>query len=497
MMTLLRIVEGRMLRVKGNTNLGIGLLSLVLLLSTLYTQPSTAFASDPGSTTGELLKIPVGARTVGMGEANTAAVNDSSALEWNPAGLSYAEHKEVTFMHSSLIEGVHYEHLSFASPGDNYSYGFSTSYLGYGSITGYDNNDKAIGDISAYSMILSGGLSSIIFNNISLGVTGSALQEKLANDSAWTMAANVGGIYDFTQHPLDAEYKVGMSVLNLGPGLKFVSDRAPLPQKIKFGGSVEHIKSWPLNLSLDVTKPNDNSTYVAMGSEYWFKEILALRLGYTGSNDLGSGLRMGVGVKLRQFLLDYAYGGFGDFGATHRVQLAMQWGERVRQLNLEQRRILKDAKRSSQEGDYTDTIAKLDELLQQDPTNTRVLKQMIAAHDKMLASELKDAVAQAEPAEEIPDPEKMALKELVPGQEQVAQTATLDPLGLDNLPDVNNLMPEQPSPLVSAPSPVRPALQETQSPRASQPTETPASTNAPAAASDNGVMINPSDIYGN
>ena len=493
---MITIIKSGALRVKrSGVQRMLGAISLlaVFVLFTLHTSRSTAFASDAGSTTGELLKIPVGARAIAMGEAYTAAANDSSALQWNPAGLSFAEHKEASFMHSSLIEGVHYEHLGFASPGDNYSYGLSMSYLGYGDIAGYDNTDRATGDVKAYSMILSGGLSSFVYNNLSLGITGSALQQKLAADSAWTMAANVGALYAFSAHPLDANYKLGLSALNLGPGLKVVSDRAPLPRKIKFGAAVEHIKSWPVNFTLDLTKPNDNSIYMGFGSEYWFKQLLALRLGYAGSNDEGQGLRMGVGLKLRQFLFDYAYGSFGDFGATHRVQLAMHWGERVKQLNIEQRKILKDAKRSGELGDYNDEIARLEELLQQDPTNTRVLKQMIASHDKMLANELKEAVALAEP-EEIPDPEQMALKELVPGQAMIAKSAALDPLGLENLPDVNNLLPAQPSPLASAPESA-PTLHEATEPRQSEPVAP--SPSAPAAVDhgDNGVMISPSDIY--
>ena len=187
------------------------------------------FAADgPGTTTGELLKIPVSARAVGMGEAFTAEANDSSALEWNPAGLSYAEHKEASFMHSSLIEGIHYEHLGFAAPGDNSSWGLSTSYLGYGDIAGYTNTGAATGNLTAYSMILSGGLSTFVINNLSLGITGSVLQEKLASDSAYTVAANLGGIYTFPQHFASADYKLGLSALNLGPGLKFVSERRPL-----------------------------------------------------------------------------------------------------------------------------------------------------------------------------------------------------------------------------------------------------------------------------
>src|SRR5882672_3686757 len=121
-----------------------------------FAMPS-AFAAGPGTTTGELLKIPVSARAIGMGEAYTAAADDSAALYWNPAGLSFMQQKEAAFMHSSLIESVHYEHLAFAAPGDNYSAGASMSYLGYGSIAGYDNSGNSIGDQTAYSYIFSGG----------------------------------------------------------------------------------------------------------------------------------------------------------------------------------------------------------------------------------------------------------------------------------------------------------------------------------------------------
>src|SRR5882672_8872315 len=95
---------------------------------------SFLLASGPGTTTGELLKIPVSARAIGMGEAYTAAADDSSALSWNPAGLSFMPQKEAAFMHSSLIEGINYEHLAFAAPGENYSAGAAMSYLGYGAI---------------------------------------------------------------------------------------------------------------------------------------------------------------------------------------------------------------------------------------------------------------------------------------------------------------------------------------------------------------------------
>lgn len=459
------------------------------------------FASGPGTTTGELLKIPVSARAIGMGEAYTAAADDSSSLFWNPAGLSFMAQKEAAFMHDSLIENVHYEHLAFAAPGDNYSMGAAMSYLGYGAIAGYDNSGNSIGDQTAYSYIFSGGLSTFVHERLSVGVTGSVLRENLAGDTAGTFAANLGALYGLASHPLAGDYRLGVSVTNLGPGLKFDSERAPLPRKINFGAAAMHMKELPLNLTMDVTVPNDNSTYVGIGSEYWFKEIIALRLGYAGSNNEGRGLRLGVGLKLREFLFDYAYGGYGDFGATHRIELSLRWGEKMRQLNGDQRAILREAKRAGDQGDYIRQILTMNELLEKDPTNDRILKKMIVAHEHMLQKELKDAVAENDTQKEIPSPEEFALQDLVPGQQAVAQAAPgtfnpNDPLGLSNLPEATNPDSIAPAPEASpavVPAPSAPPAVDTKP--LAVPSASPAA--APAAPAQDGVLLNPNDIYGN
>ena len=168
------------------------------------------------------------------------------------------------------------------------------------------------------------------------------------------------------------------------------------------GASVMHIKELPLNLTADFTMPNDNSDYISIGSEYWFHEIIALRLGFTDSNDQGKGLRVGMGLKLREFLFDYAYGSFGDFGATHRIELSMKWGDKTHQLNREQRSILKQARKAGDNGDYIQQILAMNELLEKDPTNDKVLKVMIKAHENMLQSELKDAVAGNDQKKDVP-----------------------------------------------------------------------------------------------
>jgi hypothetical protein len=174
----------------------------------------------------------------------------------------------------------------------------------------------------------------------------------------------------------------------------------------------------------------------------------------------------------------------------------------MRQLNREQRSILREAKRAGDKGDYIQEILTMNELLEQDPSNDRILKRMIVAHQRMLQSELKEAVAQSDTnKEEVPSPEEFALQDLVPGQQSVAQSQggfdPKDPLGLNNLPDAAStaaLMPEPKASPAVVPAPSAPPAVET------TPTQAPAATTpaaAPAAPAQDGVLLNPNDIYGN
>ncbi len=470
------------------------LLSFSIAISTLL--PVSSFAAGPGTTSGDLLKVPVSARAIGMGEAYTALANDSSALDWNPAGMSFMQQKEAAFMHSSLYEGIHYERLAFAAPGDSYSYGASMSYLGYGSMEGFDNNGIPIGDQSAYSYLLTGGLASMVHDRLSLGVTASYLRQKLADTSAGTAVFNTGILYELASRPWGGAYRLGFSALNLGPGLEFVSESNPLPRKYRFGASALHLKDLPLNLAADVLMPNDNSTTFSMGSEYWFKEMIALRLGYAGSRDEGSGLRLGFGFRHRDILFDYAFSDQGDLGSAHRFEMMFRWGDRMHPLNREQRAILKEAKRAGTEQDFVQEILTLNEILNTDPTNDRILRKMILAHEAMLKNELQDVMTAdgrpAPPEEEIPSPEEFALQDMVPGQQAIVSNTVpanfdpADPLGLGNLPDtLSHQAPAATPGVVSAPSAV-PAVEKAA-----------ASFDADISAGpeSDGILLKPSDIY--
>src|SRR5262249_27627181 len=148
--------------------------------------------------------------------------NDSDALSWNPAGLSTLNQKEFSFMHSQLEEGLRYEHASLAVPGNSYSFGGSLSRLSYGDIQGYNPQGIATGNQDASALAVRGGMAQSFAQSLSAGFALQYLQETLAEASARTYAVNAGAIYKLPLNVWNGDYRVGISALNLGPGLKFV-----------------------------------------------------------------------------------------------------------------------------------------------------------------------------------------------------------------------------------------------------------------------------------
>src|SRR5260221_7794896 len=62
-----------------------------------------AMSAAPAGATkyaAEFLKIPVGARAVGMGGAFVAVADDATSPFWNPAGMVYLPYKEAFLQHA-------------------------------------------------------------------------------------------------------------------------------------------------------------------------------------------------------------------------------------------------------------------------------------------------------------------------------------------------------------------------------------------------------------
>jgi len=76
-----------------------------------------ASAADATKYAGEFLKVPVGARAVGMGGAFTAVADDATAPWWNPAGMVYLPYREVIPQHAEKFGRlVNHDYLGAVLP---------------------------------------------------------------------------------------------------------------------------------------------------------------------------------------------------------------------------------------------------------------------------------------------------------------------------------------------------------------------------------------------
>lgn len=309
-------------------------ISLILLAS--QTLPAWA-----GGTSEAFLKIGVGARPIGMGNAFTAVANDINAIAWNPAGLSQLAKRELGAMHAELFADTRYDFIGYAHPlilgkeGFNYgTLGFGFQYLTQGKIESRDANRQVTGGFSGSDLALNLAFSRALSPATRLGVNLKYLSSSIEAESAQSFALDLGGMYRFGSTGL----QLGMAAQNLGPGVKFINETNPLPLTFAVGTGYQFRSGFLLAMDVK-NRPHDNKTFVSFGTEYAVLPVVSLRAGYlsalaggvsasgaaTGRFGEVSGIGAGFGLKLFSYNLDYAFTPFGELGSVHRISLGGQF----------------------------------------------------------------------------------------------------------------------------------------------------------------------------
>ncbi len=325
-----------------------------------------SWASGPGTTSADILKIGVGARAIGMGEAYVAQADDVSSLYWNPAGLALMQERQASFSYDQMYQDLKYQNASIGIPLENGAIGGSLSYLGYGDIQGFDQSGTPIGNQTAYSGVATLG-GAWLGNQWSAGANLKGIQEKLADESATGIAADLGANVIYPKPVLGGTLRLGGVVQNLGSGMKFEQQSDPLPMDWKLGIAAVQMLDKKLNVSIDYTNPKDDTGYVSGGFEYWLVPFIALRAGYVNSKDEGNGVRAGIGLRIKGVSFDYAYAGNGELGMSHRYELSFRFGEPRPILTAEERKILQQAKAAMRQERYEQATLLFDSLIELEP----------------------------------------------------------------------------------------------------------------------------------
>jgi hypothetical protein len=343
---------------------------------------SSVWADGPGTSGAEFLKIGVGARAIGMGEAYVAQADDVSSLYWNPAGLALMIERQASFMYNQMYQDLKFQNANIGIPLENGAIGASLSYLSYGDIAGYDTTGASLGNQSAYSGVATVG-AAWLGNQWSAGVNAKGIQQKLADVTANSAAFDLGANIIYPRPIIGGTLRLGAAVRNLGSDVKFEEQGDPLPMDMKIGLAAVQMLDRKLNYSLDYTKPRDDSGFISTGLEYWAVPFLALRAGYINSKAEGMGVRAGLGLRIKRISFDYAYAGQGELGMSHRYELSLRFGEPRPILTAEERKILQQAKAAMRQERYEQATLLFDSLIELEPRYKPARRYMKVALGKL------------------------------------------------------------------------------------------------------------------
>lgn len=312
---------------------------------------------------GEFLKIPVGARAVGMGGAFSAIADDATAPFWNPAGMVYLPYKEGFLQHAEKFGSlVNHDFGSVVWPMKNgeenrSAIGLSLVSVGVqdipitprpgGLVAGRDFNDygrdndpttsdpghqNGIWDPGERLLITSDDLFMASSRDMAL-----SLAYALQRGRHWAFGAAVKFVRQSIPDTIPGEH-----VTSFGAGLDFgatwmpndaitvglvmhdltttyltwsngtreiVSPNLTTGAAINFYPAQGHALTWGTDFAWDFEGRDLDSQLklgflnadLRVGMEYWYRNTLALRTGLNGKD-----LDFGAGVRYRHFGVDYA-----------------------------------------------------------------------------------------------------------------------------------------------------------------------------------------------
>jgi hypothetical protein len=302
--------------------------TLVVLLALLGLSPRAALSADIAAS---WLEIPTSTRQAALSGAVGAMVDDVDALGVNPAGLAELSGNEAELLHNIWVQNLTVEHLAYGHGFGNWGFALGGDYFNFGQVDFYSLNSSgnpvANGSFSPMGLDLYGGLGLILFHGLELGVDGKFIMENLLSGMSSSTEALDAGL-KYKNYPTGLAASVAL--LNLGGTL----EGSNLPSSVDMAGSYvnrlspDHLLSLGLDGNLSLNE--STASTASLGTEYWYRGTIALRVGYrlAGYGNLQglAGLSAGVGVKLEQAELDYALTTLGDLGSGSQISLSYRFG---------------------------------------------------------------------------------------------------------------------------------------------------------------------------
>lgn len=278
--------------------------------STVY---STSELPDPLEDVGH------SPRAAAMASAFTASQGTADSIYWNPAGLATIPTFQLSLVHQSWYSGIFRENITAAFPVNDFgSFGLGADYTGFGTLQGYDGNGDPTTSYQPYRYSLSIGWGTQIIPSLAAGwVATSRMDFQSSDDQSLSGYLSAGFLWcPWTPFRVGAFYSFLNSDALAGMGL------------LKIGGSWSPVllKDSPTLFLLDFSLPPYGVYSLQGGMEQNLWENFYARAGYQwewDNNEIPGlrGITAGVGIRLEDWGLDYAFIPYGDLGTSQTLGL--------------------------------------------------------------------------------------------------------------------------------------------------------------------------------
>ncbi len=319
------------------------------------------------------------ARSAAMGEAGVALSPDANSTYWNAAKLPYNSKDfgvsaSYTPWLRNVIDDMWLGYLSaYKKIDDKQAVGVAVNYFNNGELDLRNATGANLGYFNSREMAINGTYSRKLSKNFSMGLTLKYISSNLAGNAvingvslkaARTVAGDISAYYrkQYLNEDTGGEFtwSLGAVLSNLGGKINYGSGTDTenfIPTNLKVGGGVSFSADGrnKFNLIADISKlmvptpdgTNINSTKgalagafgsfsdapngfkeeiqeaaIALGAEYWYNDIFAIRGGYFGENKNKSGRKFftaGAGIRFAdRYAVDFAY----MFPVAHNSPLA-------------------------------------------------------------------------------------------------------------------------------------------------------------------------------
>ncbi len=321
-----------------------------------------------GITSVPFLQIEPDSRAAGMGNTGVAIADNASAIFWNPAGLGFQKGNQINFTHSEWLPQFNAD-LFYDYLGGKYhvegigTFGGHVTFLNLGEQERRGDEGQPLGRFNSHELAagLSYGLK--LNENWSVGSGVRFIYSSLADGQVSQQSINPGSsvgvdlaaMYKSNSFKFignDANINAGLNISNIGPGVNYTDNaqKDPLPTMFRIG--------WAFNTNLDengihkLTIANDISKVMArldsegkpkgvvnslfsswgsftrntgtgevtlslpeqlmyaVGTEYWYNDLFAIRGGYyyeDPNNGDRQYMTLGAGIRYKFVGVDFSY----------------------------------------------------------------------------------------------------------------------------------------------------------------------------------------------